>query len=95
MEVPSRGRAARWQAHTTNPMAMGARMGMWGVLWPRFWSVATRITKTRAKVRMVSSSQAALGGSPASSLLAPPPPALKPVRSVCAAQRVRGQEHSL
>ena len=78
--------AARWQAHTMKPMAMGARMGMWGVLCPRFWSVATSTTNTRAKVRIVSSSHPALGGRPLSSRLAPPVAAAKPVRSVCAAR---------
>ena len=76
--------AARWAAHTMKPMAMGARMGMWAVLWPRFWSVATRTTKTRAKVSTHSSSQPALPGRPLSRRLAPPVAALKPVRSVCA-----------
>ena len=84
MEVPSRATAARWEAHTMKPMAMGARMGMWAVLWPRFWSVATRTTKTRAKVSTHSSSHPAVPGRPLSRRLAPPRAAEKPVRSVCA-----------
>ena len=35
MEQPSRAIAARWHTKTVKPMAAGARMGMWEVLWPR------------------------------------------------------------
>ena len=68
---------------TASPMAAGAKIGKWEVLWALAWSVAVNTTNTSRNVRIDSSNHPALWGRPASRLLLAPMAALKPVLKVC------------